>query len=179
MELHTECSGYWLSGADAGASFDTKIDTITKPSGTQVLDLNWGGVGRPVSVPNIALINALGIGANDTTFDFRVWGWASVHDLSKTPPFRELWHPTLLGGFTATLNSSLTGVAGAAVPATTYYADTLVIKTGEGTANVSQEIISVPGVHAYIKLDICGFWLVEFECDMTGATSGAFLVKTF
>lgn len=179
MNITTQSGNYWRSAANTNGSFATKIDTLTKPSGTNVLDLS-NGLDLATVVDNNLLIHPFGIGADNDTFDFRVWGWATIFDKSLNEAKRKLWHPILLAGFSVTLNSSQPGIVGAPVINTEYYADTITLRATEGTANVSNEIVSAPGVSAYVVLDARGFYLIEFEFDMTGtSTSGSVLVKSF
>lgn len=179
--IETQCGAYLYTGQSTSAAFATKTDVVTKPSGANVIDLAHGN-NRPVAVPSKLLLHPNGVGSDNDTFDFKVWGVNPYFNKAAVDADkRETWHYTLLGGFVATLNSSFKGVNRASIEDEIFYADTITLRTGEGgAANIAYEIITLPDIApAYIKLPTLGFWLFEIEFDMTGATSGGVLVKPY
>jgi hypothetical protein len=90
-----------------------KVPTKTEPlgdassaTGAAVIDTGNGGTFSQ----NSMLLRPYGTGANNTTFSFRVLGWAPIWDANHSVTTK-MWVPILLAEFTVTLSSNIPGVA--------------------------------------------------------------------
>lgn len=158
----------WLAANSADTSFTAPAATTTKPT-AGVIELSAvNGV-----VPTYLLLNAIGTGADDSTYDCRIIGWSPVTDATGT----ELWQPNILYAFSATL-SAFVGVAAATVVAAERTADALSVTVGN--ANVDYVVTSAPAANtpAHLMLDTKGYQLLQAVFDMTGATGGNLLWKS-
>lgn len=133
-----------------GASFPSIIPTVTQP-----VTVDAASAGSNVWVTRggyrYLALTPFGVGADNTTWTFKVYGWSLVSTL---------WVPNYLAGFTCT-NSTSVGVAGAAVIATERFVDTLVtlatpvddpdvIVVSPTVQHIAQVFIPTRG-HAYLE----------------------------
>lgn len=159
----------------------SKVPTVTEPlgdagtaTGTSVIEMA-AGTG---SSQNLVKIMPYGVGANNTTFSFRVIGWQGIQNAGNVIPY--LWVPVLLGEFACTLSSSAPGVAGATVVATEYFADTIT-QTYPAAATSSIEVVSnAADLIAHVVLDAKGCEKIELSFTTGGsATSCNALVSRY
>ncbi len=167
------------------ATFTSIIPTVTEPVavtagaiGSGIWNLVPGGRGL---VADYAMVGFFGAGADNTTFDARLWGW----DRIGSDPATTLWMPRILASFTCTLCATV-GVAGAKIINTDRLVDTLVV-------NAIGPQPFLPGVNGTPAAEYLGtvrvfspaneFWAwalvplmgcekLQFDFDMTGATNG-------
>jgi len=144
-------------------SFASTIPTVTKPTGDNVIDVDK----TSGQVCNNLMLLFFGAGADNATYDARVYGWQKIGDL---------WVPTLLAQITCTL-STVVGVSGQSVADTDRFADTYALATGFN-ANVSVEVVTpASNTIGHVLIDVRGFSKIEVDFDMTGATNGNTLYK--
>ena len=165
------------AGNATATSFLSTIPTTTKPT---IGDRSTSGgviqIGSDTEViPNNLLIVPFGVGNDTNTFVMRILGWRAT----KKGSLGVLWIPILLGEFTCTLTTA-TGVAGAYLVVADKFCDTIAVVGTSGNANVDYVITSPTGdLVAHLTIDLKGCRLVEFQFDMTGATSGNALYVPF
>lgn len=173
--------------AITGAAPTTLVQTRTEPAGAGVVDIapginaagfpgGQGGLG-----PNGCMLKVYAAGLNATTFPTDtgtfvcyVWGWRFLMD---TPPKVGVWDPTLLAGWTATIDGiNLIGVSGGPVTNFEVFADKLVAIANLGVANVSVETVT-PGTTtvgtlgpAHAMVDLKGSQKIQV---VFGTASGA------
>lgn len=149
-----------LTTNSTSSSFASTAIVASTPSGDNVIQ---------TEIPNHGVTNTMmfvfyGAGADDATYDSRIWGWQYVDGTS-------LWVPTLLAELTCTL-STMVGVSGQAITNTDRIVDTYALDTGFNS-NVSVEIVSpANNTGGYVVVDVRGFKYVQVDFDMTGATNG-------
>lgn len=115
-------------------------------------------------------IMLFGAGADNTTFDVRVIGWALTTD-------GVTYVPTPISLLSTCTLSATVGATGLALVATDRLVDTITLGTGFN-AGVSADVSSPTGdLPASVLLDIRGFDKIQFDFDMTGATSGNILYR--
>ena len=154
------------STSAAFTAFTSIIPTTTKPSGTGVFDLLSETVSENVGrrIPAYIQIQPFGVGTDTTTFVIRVIGWSRTID---STPTTEVWVPTHLADLTCTLsvptaNALTNGVSNV-------FCDTIAeTKGGDDVYSISPAI----DTPASVKLGLRGSELIQFDFDMTGATSG-------
>lgn len=153
-----------LASSSTDTSFDSEVPTTTKPAADQIEFPVEGD-----RVPDNLQLVFFGAGNDDTTFDYRVNGWAKVGSL---------WVNTLLAQGTATL-STTTGVASADVTNSYRFADTLDIDApASDVEGVSAQLVSPANQSpAHLLLDVRGYSLVTVKFDLTGATSANCLYR--
>lgn len=151
------------------SSFPSRVPTTTAPAvanpPTGVFEPSPGESGLHRAGPGLLKLMFYGTGADNSTFNARVIGWAKVAVSGSTT----LWVPTVLAEYVATLSAAV-GVAGAALVATERFADTLSRTTG--IENVSDQVLS-PGADlpAHALVDAKGFTRVEVTFDLVTATA--------
>jgi hypothetical protein len=159
--------GRWRRGQTTNAvttSFSALLDTLTKPAASAtrtVIDCAGGSSNRKER--SVLRLVPFGGDTNDQTFSLKVVGWNRVLPAIVGETFQ--WHPSAVCEVSATLSSTLLGLAGAPVVATEFYADALSVVTGDvvlhtGTVNVDP---------AWLECDVSIFELVEVVYDLTGA----------
>lgn len=118
-----------LTTNSSDSGFPSRIPTITEPSGNGVIDL----VNNGSLVPERLRIWPFGLGANNDAFSVRLIGW---HKVGTVYPF--LWVPTIFAELGAVMGN-VTGIAGAPVLNTEFFADTLtIVSEGTFTADVTR-----------------------------------------
>lgn len=155
-------------------SFATPVALAARPvlrgasaSELSFVSLRDGSGGR---VQNAFLMFPIGVGADDTTFSFRVYGVKRV----VSEPGTELYFRFILAEFACTLSASV-GLAGRIPDETNRFADTITLVFGND--DVTVEIISpANNTPAHVMMDAKGVADVEFAFDMTGATSGNVII---
>lgn len=172
------------------SAFTSIIPTITEPVG-----VNPGEVGSGIfnlspskrgSVPDNVLVSFFGAGSDNDTFDVRLWGW----DRIGSDPSTTLWVPRILATFTCTV-SQMVGIAGAKVINTDRFVDTLVVNAiapqpfmpGVSETPAAEYIGTIKvfspanNFRAYAVVPLNGCEKLQFDFDMTGATSGNSLFR--
>lgn len=174
-------------------SFPTRTLTANEPTGsgnavaqttlgvfecvTDMGQAQKGGGGA--SSKNRAMIIPFGTGADNTTFDMRVYGWYPVMGNTTFDPNTVLWYPMLLGEFNVTLSAQV-GVAGKVLVAADRLADTIAIASTSANQGVSVDVVSdANDTGAHLIIDLKGAWKLECTFDMTGATDGNALVAFY
>ncbi len=139
-------------------NFPSKVDTLTRPSGGGVVEVNRGGGGGVV--PNVCRARPYALGANNDTFNMRVIGWDKLQVSQGVFQYT----PQVLVEFACTCGN-ITGVAGGYVLNTEFWADT--ISLTYGNANVSVDIVSPANdLPAHAVFDIKAFQMIEFIFDL-------------
>lgn len=166
-------------------SFPTRTLTATKPDGignavaqtTLAVIPCWGeGISTQ---KNRALVIPFGAGADDTTFDMRLYSWFTVNERDEADPNTLLYYPMLLGEINVTL-STQTGVAGKCLVATDRLADTLTIASTSANQAVSIDVVSdANNTGAHLVVDLKGGQWFEAVFDLTGATNANALVAFY
>lgn len=157
-----------LAANSTNTTAPVKVDTLTEPTSENVIH-----VAPNSEAAKKIVISPFGVGSDNQTFDVYVYGWDYVPVDSTTVQ----WHPVLLCQFTATLSSTIPGVAGGAVAETNYYADTLSDPT-VGVLAVTCEKISPANDQAGIySVNISGFKKIEIVTDVGTATSANVLYR--
>jgi len=146
------------------SAFASKVATLTEPTGDGVIDLKGG---------NVVLLLPYGVGNADTTYDLRVIGWSAAG-----PEATREWVPTILGEFSCTLGTA-TGASGGYLGTSNKFVDTITnLAAYDDLEGVTFRLRSpANNTPAAILIDAEGHQKVEIIFDMTGATSGAALVK--
>ncbi len=154
------------------ASFVAKVPTTTEPTGS-------GSTATNASVRQLGQLNGraytssvivcpYGVGSDTNTFSVRVIGWRRVGNADSGTV---LWIPVLLAEIEATISTGAgcTGVAGADVVATEYFADTITVTYGN--ANVSVEVVSpAADIPAHAVVSTKGFQKIELSFS-TGSSA--------
>ena len=150
------------SSNSAAVSFTAKEPTTTEPTGDGVIDVfsRALGLAHETKMPKFLNVIPFGDGANDTTFDMRVWAWSKTVQLDDV-----VWIPQLL----VQLNVTLGDIDAAVIAASNLLADTIAIAAGDADAAL---ISPANDTTASILVHLRGAEKVEFDFDMTGATSG-------
>jgi hypothetical protein len=168
-------------------SFPSRIPTITEPTGlgdaaaqttSAVIPLTPGnGASLGSTQSNRALIIPFGAGADDTTFDMRVYGWFSVKGRTGGDnASKRLWIPVLLGEFNCTLSTQV-GVANSWLATTDRLCDTIAIASTSANQGVSIDVVSdANNTGAHLVIDLKAAQKLEVTFDMTGATNANALV---
>lgn len=175
MEIDTRSSEMALALAAnstaTGTSISNPADQLqpTSPPSLSGVGIIPMGVGGAYSANGLQIV-PFGVGSNTNTFLLSIFGWDFIRNPSQQ--VNAQWTAWLLASFTCTLSSSITGIAGGAIPATSYYCDT--ISLNKGNANVSNEIISpTGGVKASITLDAKGARYVQLSFAMNASATSA------
>lgn len=131
-------------------SFPAKIPTVTEPTGAGVIA--WAGRTGLLLIP-------YGTGADDSTFDVKIIGWAKIGTL---------WVPALVAQVAVTL-STIVGVAAAEIVATERFADTLALTKGLGT--IVNPVGDTQPASLMIASQLAAFEKLEFVFDLGTATA--------
>jgi hypothetical protein len=147
-----------------GVAITAPSPTATKPSGDGIL----GPVRGEFEAGNGAKIWFTGTDAANETLTALITGWTYVEGTDNAVG---LWVPTPLLALSITLGTA-TGVAGAIVPETELFADTI---AASGAYTSAYEIISpANNSPACLKLDFFGCALVQVQLARgTGASANA------
>lgn len=138
-------------------SFSALLSTLTRPAASatrSVIDL-----GKPGSrTSNTLEVMPFGGNDNNDIVITKVSGWNFVKD----PGTRGMWVSRMICEVSATLSSTLVGLADEDVVATEFFADTLTLTTGiavllQGTADLD---------NASFQCDVSGFEIVEITYDL-------------
>lgn len=144
----------------------TTTDTATGLSVIRLSDqMTSGG-----TVQNGVVFMPYGLGNDNDAFKMRVYGWRYIDRGTAT----RLWIPMLLCDVTCTIDSTLVGIASAAIIETEFFADTITITGTSANDDVSIDIISPADglMPAHFVLDLKG--CLAFSCgfdDTTGTPS--------
>ncbi len=169
------------------SSFPSRIPTATEPTGlggaaaqttSAVIDLTPGqGASLGSTQCNRAIIIPYGTGADNTTFDMRVYGWFSVKSRSGGDnASKRLWIPVLLAEVNCTLSAQV-GVAGKWLVAADRLCDTIAIASTSANQGVSIDVVSdANDTGAHLVVDLKSAQKLECTFDMTGATDANCLV---
>ncbi len=141
--------------------------TLTPPSGNLVnrIALPDGGGGN---VPTWIRIYPYGLGANNDTFDLRLWGW---YRGGKPDTF----YPTILTQISVTLGN-FTGVAGGQVLNTEFFADTIALTALIGEASITAATTRQGTTELYTPANDTPAWIlvplrnaefIEWDFDQT------------
>ena len=164
------------------SSYVAKLPTVTEPlgdansaTGTSVIQLG-PPEGQAGLTQNRVLIYPYGVGADATTFSFKVIGWRGCGENTPLP----MWVPVVLGIFQATLESALP-VVGQYAAATTYFADTLTVTSqplltgtvSAAAASLSEIVLyDVAGADsAWCLVPIYGFQKLEISFNTGGSAT--------
>lgn len=142
------------SANDTSTSFTTLAVTTTTPS-TNLLSNHTGSTLE---------LMPYGAGADNSTFDLRVVGWSIVGTL---------YIPRVICRLSCT-ECGMVGSGSLAIASTDRFVD--IITVAEGTVLTPAAALETP--HTAI-MDISGDALVTVEFDMTGATNGNALWRTY
>ena len=160
-----------LSTNTTASAFTARVDLLTMPA-APAGESTTGYV--YVGDSNTVLIKFYGTDADNETGSVRVYGLKAIERPGNATSFTHV----LLGEYTFTLSSTLTGVAGGVVGATEFYADTITAVID--VANVSDMIISpTGGVPAHLVIDVKGFQYLLVEPIIGTATSVNVLVAGY
>lgn len=158
-----------LAANSTSSSFGTLIETVTEPvesTTSGVIEMAPSGSAGP----NGLVAMFFGAGSNDQTFSVQVWGWES-----SLLAGIDVWNCVLLAQFACTLGN-IAGAAGGEVTASGLVVDTIALTYGND--DISVDITSPENnLQAHVVMDTKGFSKVQFQFDMTGATSGNALVR--
>lgn len=157
--------------ADNG--FPSRIPTVTKPTGTGVID-----IGSTVNDgAQHAFVIPIGTGANNATFSLRLIAWQLVPG-SNDGNVRDLWVPTILAELTATLSAAV-GVDKTPAVSTVRFADTITIVkepvtvadvTNAGSVLIFSQANDLP---AWAKVPLHGAQLLEWTITTGGSATAA------
>lgn len=150
--------------------FTAKNATTTKPSGTGVWDLISGDdrVTFGHEIPKFVNLVPYGVGADTTTFALRLWGWNRLAP-PGTADADLIWIPQLILELAVTLSTPTATPIGAS----NVFADTIAVTDGPEAAGGWRDLISpASDTPASILIHTRGCEILEFDFDMTGATSG-------
>lgn len=151
-----------LSANSTASSFTVNIPTTTKPSGDGVFDLlsSTYGLHQSNVLSKFVQLIPYGIGSDTQTFSMRLWGWSQTNDSPK------VWIPQLLVELACTIT---TGTDFAGLVASNYGVDAITVAAGDAETALVSPANNMQG-SALVHLRGCE--LIEFDFDMTGATSG-------
>lgn len=142
------------------ASYIAPVAAASVPT-TGVVDL----LQEKATVPDNMQIMLFGAGADNTTFDLRIIGWRLTSD-------GVTYIPTPIAALSSCTLSATVGATGLALVSTDRLVDTITLATGYN-AGVVVDVTSPTGdVPANVLIDHRGFDKIQFDFDMTGATSG-------
>lgn len=172
------------------SAFTSIIPTITEPtavnpgeSGSGIFNLAPGGCD---SIPDAMLVYFFGAGADNDTFDVRLWGWDRIGSVQGTM----LWTPSPIASFTCTLSQAV-GIAAADIINTDRFVDTIVVNAIApqpfipnvnatpaaeyfGTIKINSPANNFRG---FAIVPLLGYEKIQFDFDMTGATNGNALFR--
>lgn len=172
-------AGHWQllrTSNDSSASFATVVPTLTDPGSSSYTDyLNV--VKAPAAdldiSPNLMQIMPFGAGSDADTFDLRMYGFDYYNHGSKV----KQWLPYLLCDLSLTLSTPVG--AGSALPtSSSRFCDTLTINHGAENVHLSG-ISNAENMPLAVTIDVFGCHYVQFDFDMTGATSGNVMFRWF
>lgn len=162
------------------------IDTL-RAAGYGIVPLSQISQSSPATSPcyTAAKIRAFGVGADNATFDYRVWAY--------TPSAGSNGYLTLIGAASNTLGT-LFGSSNTAIPATNRIADTVTFDLSAASttptgpwSDIYSALACDVGVYSpanntsalVILPDLGSATHLIFDFDMTGATSGNVAVELF
>jgi hypothetical protein len=150
-----------LINNSTAAAFTAPTERVGRPSGEGFFELQGTGTASKEKIPASLVIQPWGAGADNTTFDLRIWAY---RDLENS------FQPILLAQVSCTLCAT-TGTSGGNLGTGNRYVDTITITAGN--ANVGLEAVSpTSDLPAHVILVTKGGGVLWFDFDMTGATSG-------
>lgn len=140
------------------SAFVVPADVATEPTGAGYIDVTLNGQFSP----NTVLLKFFGVGADDSTGSFRIYGVRKQYETSA-------WDRTILFSGTFILSTAV-GVTGGLVGASERYADT--VARVLGIENVADQIMSPTGnIPGWAMIDLKGFSKIYFELIKGTATS--------
>jgi hypothetical protein len=185
MHLETLCSSFRRARSvnQTSNGYVAKIPTVTEPlgdagtaTGTSVIQLGLPE-GQSGLTQNRLLIYPYGVGADATTFSFKVIGWRVAGENTASP----MWVPVVLATLQAALESALPLVGTWAGGA--YFADTLTVTNQAlqtGTINAVAGSLSTLELYdaaiadsAWCILPIYGFQKIEISFNVGGSATSA------
>ncbi len=151
-----------LTANYATGSYPSKIPTVTRPSGSGVIDMTGGDY-----VPGHLLLIPYGTDAGTHTAGMKVLGWRDTNQNPGNPQMR-LWVPVVLCTVAITLGSAA-GVANADLGTTQKFATTMTMTGGptfitSGAAPVCLDWFEIsPGSNAIglVSVPTFGFKMME------------------
>lgn len=153
-----------LSTNATDASFPSLVPTTTAPTTATAGVFTNAGITGGVKTSGRLMFLPFSVGADDTTFKMRVYGWAYASGL---------YIPVLMLGATCTASTAV-GVSGATVTASERFSDTIAIVTNAGIANENNWLVSpAANVPAHIILLDEGFTIFQVTFDMNSSASEA------
>lgn len=169
----TDCTNTAFSAARVQpVAADPRATQVDSASAAYFLDMVRDGN----SSQNALHIVPYGVGSDGTTFSMRVFLWKR-HNHAEAGLYVPQWLPVFAGEFLCTLDSSVTGAAGAKIDATHYFCKTVAL-TYPTTQPSSIEIISpVAGLIGSVMLDMKGplRLQVEFSTGSSATSCNALL----
>lgn len=149
-------------------SFTAKIPTLTEPThNTLTLGSSANGkynlfdtvlgIATVNSMPRYIQLMPYGVGANNNTFDMRLWGWSVTMD---TVP---VYIPQLL----LELNVTLGNIDGTVIAANAFLADTIAIAKGDTTSPIISPANDTP---ASVLAHCRGCRYLEWDFDSTSSS---------
>lgn len=155
--------------------------TPTGDSGTAtggaVHNLSFGdGTNRGEYSQNFLKIIPYGVGADDTTFSMRVYGWTRFYDPVTA---LQIWIPINLVELACTI-STVPGVAGTPIDATHFFVDLITVTTGStlGGEAPSESIISpANNTIGTVMIDLRGSqkYSIQFSTGSSATSCNALL----
>jgi hypothetical protein len=147
MLIETSMTGWkkLLSANGTDTSFAARKSTLTRPSGSGVIDAGDGTFTR-----NAILLRPFGTDTNNNTFLLRVLGWNLEISTNS-------WEYALLADLSVTLGN-IQGTAGCAIAAADFEADTITEATAMGV-DLYSPTADVRG--AFCRIDTQGAQIIE------------------
>ena len=153
--------------SSTSTGFTAKIPTVTKPSGSGIIDLllEANGLGGGCFVPDWFQLVPYATDGDNDTFDFRVYGWNRTVD--STP----VWIPQLLLDVSVVIGN----ISGAAIGTGVFMPDTFTLNDGPLDGDGAFEhspwvsvISPAEDLPGSIMLHARGCQLFEFDWDLAG-----------
>lgn len=160
--FHGEWKKAWATDSTATSFASTAPTTSTPYASDGVVDMKGA---NSTSVSNVAIVKFFGAGADDDTFDWRIWGW---REMSAG------YDPILLAKGSCTI-STCVGVTGGLATSSHRFADTITV-AHPATGNISYQVCSpktdgIDNIAGHLTLDLKGCRYLQFDFDRTGTTS--------
>lgn len=162
-----------LATNSTASSFSALVATVTKPVNSSTRCV-FDFTDRAEKVRRTVRVFPYGGNDNNDQISTKVVGWNRVKPSPSQPgPAVDLWVPSLVCEILSTLSSTLTGVAGQAVVATEFFADTVASTKGNDVLTNGTADVDV----ASFTCDTGGYELVEVICiTATGGDASNALV---
>lgn len=148
------------------SAFDSIVITDTEPA----LGADTGVI-EPVRGAEVLDLAFFGAGAATNTFDALVFGWNQLRNGT-----RNVWVPVPIVHYTCTLGTA-TGLATAGIVATDLLAHTVIVAASGGIGVVASQVAG--NRMAKVECGIEGYEKIQVIFDMTGATNGNCIYRTY